>query len=119
MEQCRYTQDIYQLKNIRKHRGSIELFLLYIFQVSGCIYDFKVSFPPENFSRVEGNGSPMREIWLWLEFVHKPPPLAPPTGGPPIAFYSGFYCFMGISPENDWSVLLRFTLTTQLLRNFR
>ena len=64
----------------------------------------------------------MREIWLWLEFVHKPPPLAPPTGGPPIAFYSGFYCFMGISPENDWkdgSVSLRFTLTTQLLRNFR
>ena len=59
---------------------------------------------------------------LWLELFHKPPPLAPAAGGPPIPFYSGVYCFMGISPENDWkdgSVLLRFMLTTQLLRNFR
>lgn len=55
-------------------------------------------------------------------FFHKTPPLAPAAGGPPIAFYSGVYCFLGLSPENDWkdgSVLLRFTLTTQLLQNFR
>ena len=55
-------------------------------------------------------------------FFHKTPPLAPAAGGPSIAFYSGVYCFMGLSPENDWkdgSVLLRFMLTTQLLRNFR
>lgn len=52
MEQCRYTQDIRRFQNIWKHRGSISLFLLHIFQVSCCIYDFKLrSFSPEDFSR--------------------------------------------------------------------